>query len=164
MKRYRLFSLALIGLVCVGAMLAHAAAPPNFSGVWVMDKNRSFNNPAGLEQTMTVAHEGDQLKLEAKLLTAQGERVINESYRINGQEEAFTPPAPPNAKGVRKSYWLPDGRRLIVDEVVKDEAGKQLSQTMRKWSLSADGQTLTVEYFIDNPRGSYEAKRIFMKK
>ena len=50
---------AVAGLVCVFACLA--APKPNFSGVWVLDKNKSFSNPPGLDQTMTIEHVCDQI-------------------------------------------------------------------------------------------------------
>ena len=35
---------------------------------------------------------------------------------------------------------------------------------MRKYTLSADGDTLTVDYYIDRPTISGESKRIFVRK
>jgi hypothetical protein len=133
----------------------------NFSGTWVMDPARSFGNPAGLEQTMTIAQDGDKITLEAKLKTSQGERTVNEQYIVNGQEAAFTPQPAPDGKtvtGKRTASWLPENRGMVVIEVVGEQT------TTRKWSLSADGSVLTVDYFFDTPRGSFEAKRVFAKK
>jgi hypothetical protein len=161
---------AVLILTCFAAIalvtVARAMAKPDFSGTWIMDKNRSFNNPPGLEQTMVVKQEGDKINLDATLLLAQGERKITETWMLNGVEEAFTPQAgaPPDSKGKKKAYWLPGDRGIILNEEVIAAAGTQVSQTMRKWTLSPDGTTLTVDYFIDSARGSYEAKRVFTKK
>ena len=70
---------------------------------------------------------------------------------------------PPDTKGKRTAYWLAGDRGAILNEEVT-AGGKTVSQTQRKWTLSPDGKTLTVDYFIDGPRGSYEAKRVFEKK
>jgi hypothetical protein len=37
-------------------------------------------------------------------------------------------------------------------------------QITRKWLLSADGNTLTVDYYFDTPRGAFEGKRVFVRK
>ena len=142
-------------------LLSLLADKPNFSGTWVMDTSRSFSNPAGLEQTMTVTQDGDKITLDAKLKTQQGERTVNEQYTVNGQESPFSPPPGADGKtvsGKRTASWLPDNRGMIVVEVVGEQT------TTRKWSLSADGRTLTVDYFFDTPRGTFEAKRIFAKR
>ena len=156
MAQILLMTLAVLGLV-----------KPNFTGTWVMDKSRSFNNPPGLEQTMIVKHEGDTISIDATLVMTQGERKITEAWKLNNVAEEFTPPAQPsgpaNAKGKRTGYWLAGDRGAILDEAVAAD-GKTLSQTQRKWTLSPDGKTLTVDYFIDSARGSYEAKRVFQKK
>jgi hypothetical protein len=132
-----------------------------------MDKNRSFSNPPGLDQTLVVTHEGDRVKVEAKLVTPQGERVINEEYVLDGKEAEFAPTgAPAGAKGRRRAYWLPDGRGIVIEDEVKSDSpsGPVAQQTVRKWTLSADGVTLTVDYHFDGPRGSGESKRVFAKK
>jgi hypothetical protein len=147
--------------------IASALAKPDFSGTWVMDVNRSFSNPAGLEQTMTVVHTGDQIKVDAKIKTRQGEQTINETYTLDGKETDFVPPGgQPGAKGKRKAMWLPAGRGVVVDDVVTSDSpnGPVTRKTMRKWTLSPDGKTLTVDYYFDDQRGSFEAKRVFTKK
>jgi len=42
--------------------------------------------------------------------------------------------------------------------------GQVTRKTTRKWTLSPDGRTLTVDYYFDDQRGSFEAKRVFVKK
>jgi hypothetical protein len=154
-------------LCCVSLSVA-AYARPDFSGAWVLDKNRSFSNPPGLEQTMNIVHTGDQIKLESKLITARGEQMINESYALDGKVTDFTPTGgQPGAKGKRAAAWLPEDRGiLITDEITTDSPrGPVTQKIMRKWTLSTDGSSLTVDYFFDNPDGfSYEAKRVFVKK
>lgn len=148
--------------------IAAALAKPDFSGTWVMDKNRSFSNPAGLEQTLIVVHTGDQIKLESKLVTTRGgEQTVNESYTLDGKETEFTPSgAQPGAKGKRKASWLPEGRGIVIEDNVTSDTpkGPVTSLVTRKWTLSADGSTLTVDYYFDDQRGSFEAKRVFVRK
>lgn len=162
------YKLAIIGIV-VGSFISIvvAASKPDFSGTWVMDTNRSFSNPPGLEQTLMVVQTGDQIKLETKVKTQQGEQNISEVYNLNGAEADFTPPGTqPNAKGKRKSAWLPGGQRIIIEDVITTDSpnGPVTRKVTRKWTLSPDGKTLTVDYYFDDQRGSFEAKRVFAKK
>jgi len=146
---------------------APALGKPDFSGTWVMDVNRSFSNPAGLEQTLTVVHTGDQIKVDAKLKTQQqGEQTIVETYTLDGKETEFAPPgAQPGAKGKRTASWLPGGKGAVIEDVVTSDSpnGRVTRKTTRKWTLSPDGHTLTVDYYFDDQRGSFEAKRVFVK-
>lgn len=155
-----------VAVLCL-LQIALASSKPDFSGTWVMDKNRSFSNPPGLEQTLIVVHTGDQIKLESKQVTAEGERVINETYTLDGKETEFAPPgAQPGAKGKRKASWLPDGRGVVIEDHVTSDSpkGPVTQQITRKWTLSSDGGTLTIDYYFDDQRGSFEAKRVFVKK
>ena len=156
-----------VAMLCL-VQITTALVKPDFSGTWVMDKNRSFSNPAGLEQTLIVVHTGDQIKLESKLVTTRGgEQTISESYTLDGKETEFTPPGTqPGAKGKRKASWLPEGRGVLIEDNVTSDSpkGPVTSQVMCKWTLSADGSTLTVDYYFDDQRGSFEAKRVFVRK
>jgi hypothetical protein len=155
-KRVFIVPLILVSVICF------AADKPNFSGKWVLDKDKSFSNPPGLEQTMTITHTGDQIKMEAHLKHAKGEQDVKETYTLDGKETDFTPPAPPNAKGKRKASWLPNDQGVLIsDETTVD--GKATGQLTRKWTLSADGKKLTVDYYFDDQRGSFESKRVFNK-
>ena len=147
-------------------VIAVTASKPDFTGTWVMDKDRSFSNPPGFEQTLTIVHTGDQIKLESRQKTAQGERVINETYNLDGKEAEFTPAGgQPDAKGKRSAIWLPDGRIVINDRISSSSPkGPVVQEITRKWSLSADGRTLTIDYYIDDQRGSFELKRVFVKQ
>jgi hypothetical protein len=154
---------AIIPIALLACAICFSAAKPDFNGKWVLDKEKSFSNPAGLEQTMTITQNGDQIKMEAHLKTTRGgEQNVNETYLLDGKEADFTPQAPPNAKGKRKASWLPNGQGiLITDEISVD--GKTINQITRKWTLSPDSKRLTVNYFFDDQKMSYESRRVFTK-
>ncbi len=161
------FRTMLLSLVLLFGVLSFAADKPNFSGTWVLDKDKSFSNPPGLEQTMTITHNGDQIKLEGKQKTVRGEVDLNESYTLDGKQNDFTPPNPPNAKGKRKASWLPNNKGVLIeDEIISNSPeGQQVTQNIaRKWQLSPDGSTLTIDYYFDGPRGSFEGKSVFVRK
>ena len=156
-------------LLVIALSLVVALAKPDFSGTWVMDRSRSIGLPPGMNQTMTVVQTGDRLDIETKLITAQGERVVKDAYTLDGKEAEFTPQGPqgPNGKGKRKGAWLPRGNSIVVNEdtITQGQNGQQVnSQLTRKWILSPDGQTLTIDMYFDGPNGSFETKRIFIKK
>jgi hypothetical protein len=161
----------ILSIGCLVAVLfplpAAALGRPDFNGTWVLDPNRSFSNPPGLEQTMTVVHTDDQIKVDAKIKTQQGEQKIDETYKLDGAEADFTPPGgQAGAKGKRKAMWLPGARGVVIEDVVTSDSpnGPVTRKTTRKWTLSPDGAVLTVDYYFDDPRGSFEAKRVFIKK
>lgn len=151
--------------------LCLAAQKINISGTWVLDKAKSFSNPAGLDQTLTLVHNGDEIKVETKLVIQGKETMVNETWTLDNKEHEFTPTgAAPGTTGKRKAYWLPGGRGIVIEDEtpVAAPSGQTTQQTTqrttRKYTLSTDGTTLTVDYFFDTPRGSYEAKRVFVKR
>ncbi len=155
-----------IGLVL--ASLCLAAQQPNFSGEWLMDRDRSFGMPGNMQQTMTVNQTGDQIEIETRLIQPENERTVKDSYTLDGKEREFTPQTQPNAqpaKGKRTANWLPNRKGILVNEVTTSETdkGPVTSQVTRKWTLSTDGE-LIIDMYIDNQRGSFETKRIFKKK
>ena len=153
------------------SLFAVAAQKPNFSGSWVMDRARSFGMPGNMQQTMTVNQSADQIELETKLIQTDNERIVKDSYVLDGKEREFTPQVPPNApanapppKGKRTANWLPGGKGIVVNEVTTNETpkGPVTSQLTRKWTLSNDGE-LIIDMYIDNANGSFGTKRIFKK-
>ena len=141
-----------------------AAQQPNFSGTWALDAEKSFSNGAQFDQTMTIVHEGQTIKIEAQQKNARGATTIKEEYVVNGQAMDFTPQGtPPNAKGKRKTSWLANGQGILIEDEITVE-GKVLRQVTRKWTMGPDSKTLVVDLFIDDQRGSFEQKRVFIKK
>ena len=164
-----IFSVSLAAVVFSVVMVA---AKPDFSGSWVMDRDRSFGMPGNMQQTMVVTQTGDQIELETKLIQPDNERTVKDRYILDGKEHEFTPPLPPNApanaspaKGKRTGNWLPAGNGIVVNETTTSETpkGPVTSQLTRKWTLSSDGE-LIIDMYIDGPNGSFETKRIFKRQ
>jgi hypothetical protein len=155
-------------LVALSLSVAAAAAKADFSGKWVMDKTKSEGVPPTVEQTMTVTQTGDKIELETKVTTPQGERVIKDSYTADGKEAEFTPQGPQGAmgKGKRTAKWTADGTGLEVNETATlngPNGADEISAT-RKWSLAADGKTLTIELTFSGEQGMQKTKRVFVKQ
>jgi hypothetical protein len=154
-------SLACLAFPLFVAISVSAGENANLSGGWTLDKDKSFSNGPSFDQTMTITHSGDKVKLDAKQKSPRGEVTIVEEYTLDGKEVEFTPPNPPNAMGKRKATWLANGRGILVEDEIVD--GQTTRRTSRKMTLSPDGKVLTIDYFIDDNRGSFELKRIFNK-
>jgi len=163
----RTILLTAVAIMAVSAF-AFAAAKPNFSGAWTMDRARSFGLPADMTQTLTVSQKEDRIELETKLIQPNNERTVKDTYVLDGKEYDFTPVVPPNqppATGKRTATWLPGDKGIQVTDVTTAETpkGPVKTQTVRKWTLSGEGE-LVVDMYVDNPNISYEAKRIFIKQ
>ena len=150
------------------SLIAFAAAKPDFSGTWTMDRARSFGLPGDMNQTLTIVHKGDQLEVETKLIQPNNERTVKDTYILDGKEHDFTPAVAPNAaptKGKRTVVWLPGDRGIQITDITTAESpkGPQQSQIVRKLAISSQGE-LVIDMYVDTPNVSYEAKRIFIKK
>jgi len=153
--------LACLALILSASVSGFAGEKANLSGTWALDKNKSFSNGPEFDQTMTITHSGEKVKLDAKQKNPRGEITINEEYTLDGLEVEFTPQNPPNSKGKRKARWLADGRGILVEDEIVD--GQATRRVARKMTLSSDGKVLTIDIFIDDSRGSFELKRIYNK-
>ena len=161
-------TLLIVAAIMALSLFAFAAAKPDFSGTWTMDRARSFGMPPDMNQTMVVTHKGDQIELETKLIQPNNERSIKDTYILDGKEHDFTPQAPPNQpapKGKRTAMWIPGDRGIQITDVTTAETpkGPVTSQLVRKWTISGQGE-LVIDMYIDNANGSYETKRIFKKQ
>lgn len=147
---------------------AAAAAKADFSGAWALDKARSEGLPPGMDQTMSVTQSGDTIKLETKVVTEEGEQTVSDSYTLSGAETDFTPQGPGGSKGKgkRTAKWTADGSGIEVAESVSFETpeGAVAVKMNRKWTLAADGKTLTIELRHEGPQGVKESRRTFVRK
>jgi len=160
--------LLMAAAIMAVSVIALAATKQNFSGSWKMDRARSFGLPGNMNQTLTVTQKDDQIELETKLIQPDNERVVKDTYVLDGKEHEFTPQAPPNqppGKGKRTASWLPGEKGITVTEITTSESpkGPVTGQVVRKWTISGEGE-LVIDMYIDNQNGSFEAKRIFIKQ
>jgi hypothetical protein len=161
-------TLSITAAIVVLSVLAFAAAKPNFTGAWTMDRARSFGLPPDMNQTLTITQKDDRIELETKLIQPKNERTVKDTYVLDGKEYDFTPQVPPNqppATGKRTATWLPGDKGIQVTDVTTAETpkGPIKTQTVRKWTISGQGE-LVIDMYVDNPNISYEAKRIFIKQ
>jgi hypothetical protein len=162
----RKMSIAVAAILAM-SVLALAAMKQDFSGTWTMDRGRSFGLPANMNQVLTITQKEDHIELETKLIQPNNERVVKDTYVLDGKEYEFTPQAPPGQtppKGKRTANWLPGGNGITVTEVTTSETpkGPVTIQVVRKWTISGQGE-LVIDMYVDNPNVSYEAKRIFKR-
>jgi hypothetical protein len=153
--------------------LAAPAAPrPNFTGTWELDQTRSHSIPPDIKQMMTVVHQGDSVTVETKIVNAQGERVVKDSYALDGKETEFAPPRPPNApadapapKGKRKGNWMANDKGFLIEEEIVNQTpnGPETVLVARKWMTWPDG-TLSIEIITERGGNAFNNKRVFVKK
>jgi hypothetical protein len=165
-------TISAVAMVLAVCFFAVAMPKPDFSGGWTMDRNRSFGIPRDMEATMTVSQAEEQMEVETKIIQGGKERTIKDTFILDGKEHDFTPALPlsapadaPVPKGKRTASWLPDGKGILLTELVTNETpkGPVTTQMVRKWIFTSQNE-LTITTFVDGPNGSYEAKRIFLKK
>ncbi|MGH9938377.1 MAG: hypothetical protein ACREAM_19205, partial [Blastocatellia bacterium] len=59
-------SLACLAFLLLVSISGSAGEKANLSGTWKLDQDKSFNNGPGFDQTMTIAHSGEKVKVDAK--------------------------------------------------------------------------------------------------
>ena len=164
----------LIGIVAVMVFTLSAgivAAKGDLSGVWTLDAGKSAGVPPGLIQTMTVTQNGDRVETETKSKVGESqERVGKDVYVLDGKETDFT-----MGRGAKKakrvSKWMDDGNGFdVTEEFVMNapDGGEATVRANRRWILSADGKTLTIEMVVENPNGASKSRsrsrHVFVKK
>lgn len=148
--------------------VATAAAKADFGGAWFLDKAHSEGLPPGMDQTMTVTLAGDNLSLETRVTTEQGEQTVSDSYVLDGKAAEFTPRAPAGVtgRGTRTAKWTADGNGIEVKEeaTLKTPEGEVSVKAERRWTLSPDGKTLKIELTIEDPGETHRSSRTFTRK
>jgi hypothetical protein len=144
-----------------------AAPKADFNGKWLMDRNKSEGLPPGMDQVMIIKQSGDQINLDTRVLPdEQLGYTQSDVYVLNGQETAFAPRrAGVEGKGKRTAKWTDEGMGIeVVEEIVHETPqGKIEIQATRKWLMSGDGKTITIEMSQKDAKGTTRSKRIFTK-
>ena len=166
------FAAALAALLLVAATATAQGAGKvsmnDFAGTWVLDAAKSEGLPQGVEETMTVKQEKDKFTIESKMKSPRGERTMNMDFAADGKEGPFTMRMGPNeVTGKRTAKWGADATTVEITETADGQTpdgGTATIKNWRKWTLSADGKTLTAEENRTSPRGEQKMKRVYTKQ
>jgi hypothetical protein len=168
MKRKLLIGIFAVMVFAFG--VGTVAAQSDFSGVWTLDSGKSANVPPGLMQTMTVTQTGDRVEVETKSKVGEDqERVGKDAYVLDGKETDFTMGR--GAKNAKRVSKRTDDRNVFVvtEQAVLNapDGGETTFRGTRRWILSADGKTLTIEMVSENPNDASKprsrSRRVFVK-
>jgi hypothetical protein len=143
-------------LALCGAM---AQGKPNFSGEWKLNVAKSdFGQmPAPTSMVQKVTHNDPALKVVRTQVGDQGEFTTDSTYTTDGKECINT-----TRMGESKSTLKWDGDTLVIDTKM-DFQGNAVSITSR-WTLSAEGKTLTLNQRFSSQMGEGEAKLVLEKQ
>jgi len=137
-----------------------ALAKPNFSGDWKLNSAKSTfgEMPAPDSMTYKIAHADPKLTTASKQSSQMGDFEMNATYTTDGKECTNQGFQGSTTKSVVK--W--DGDTLAID--TKGQFGDNEFTMTQKWTLSADGKTLTVLQTFKSAMGEGEQKLIFDKQ
>lgn len=146
--------LALLSLAASIA-IAQTADPLNYSGVWMLSPAQSDYGPVPAPDLMirTVKHSDGVIQMSTRQSGASGEVTSELRYTTDGSPST-------NGENVGTASW--EGGKLVI------ESGRQVQGIMIRsretWSLSPDGQTLTIDGHISIPaQGEYDVRQVFVK-
>jgi hypothetical protein len=136
-----------------------AAAGPNFSGDWKMNASKSDFGvmPAPASIVSKVTHNDPELKVANTQVSDMGEFSSEMTYTTDGKE-CVNKVRELDVKSIVK--W--EGDTLVFDSKLEFQ-GSPLTMS-DKWTLSADGKTLTMTRSISGPMGNADSTLVFDKQ
>ena len=132
------------------SVLAEEAPRPDFSGTWILDKGKSrLQAPAPDTSILHIDHSSVRFLLH-RAHVVDGEADLYEILVLtDGKEDVKKSDG---YKAVDRCRW--EGDSLIVESRVTE--GREKSLTFMKYSLSPDGNELTVEERFTGPGRKFE--------
>jgi hypothetical protein len=152
----RVFSVALLA---AAFGLAQAQAKPNFTGNWKLNAGKSDFGamPAPDSRTDKITHEDPDLRDSFTQSGQMGEFTAEMRYSTDGKETTNT-----IRDNQIKSTAKWEGDELTIDGKAQFNGA---DVTMKdRWSLSADGKTLTINRHVTSPMGETDQKIVLEKQ
>jgi hypothetical protein len=162
-----------VGSLAIALVMTALAAAPNFSGTWVLDKEKSdpfFGGRGGGAQpgptdvTLVIKQTDNELLLTRKMNIGGEERTSESKYTLDGKENTNPGFGRGGGEVVSKTKW--DKDKLVTEgkRKVSFQGNEFEIATREVRSLSADGKTMTVETTSTTPQGDRTSKQIYNKK
>ena len=170
MKRAAMFTMPAAALFVAASVVSVFAQTPNFSGTWKLDTDRSeISTPAGRRGGRRGGRGGGtpdalvitQTATELTIERSTGNQSGTLTYTLEGESSI---PAGRGGNRTITSHW--DGATLVSEgsQELSFGGGVGITIEVRELrSLSADGQTLTVEVTRTTPRGANVNTLVYTK-
>ncbi len=140
----------------------------NFTGVWKFNESKSELDEGrfrGAASQLIVSQNENELQIERLTVRSSGEEFKStEKLTLDGKE--CTNIAFGDRERKSTAAWSEDKKTLTIRSVmVFEREGEQITiNTTEIWSLSADGNTLTIDYASTSPRGERKNKFVYDKE
>lgn len=142
------FPLALALLLTAAAW---AAAPPNFSGSWVLNhtKSRNLGAMAAMQDTTTIQQSETEMDVsDSAVFNGTAMPAQNTRYLFDGSAVANT--GPTGVPAHTSSHW--EKAVLVTVWTSPGSIQGSVHRRIERRSLSADGRTMTLTSQPDTPR------------
>jgi hypothetical protein len=148
----------LLALVLAGLGCSHAKHP-DFSGSWQLDAAHSdFGPEPGPSQSTQIIEQDDVLRVTADSEGFMGNSHVELEFPTDGSEKVQTVEGKPRKT---RTYW--EDAVLVTEWGVDNPAPPRFEMVERR-SLSADGQTMTVQRQVHSSWADWEQKAVFVRK
>ena len=161
-RKYNYLFNGLVIMVLLGVTTITEAKGTDFSGTWILNKEKSQLGERGrVDASKVITQKGDSLTIKRTFTGRDGQEMSDvDKFLINGKECIN--------KGFRNSErksvlnWDSDGKTLIIKSThtMERNGEKREMHITEKLLLSADGKLLTIK--ASSNRG--EIKMVYDKK
>jgi len=138
-----------------------ALAKPNFTGEWKLNKAQSsFGGlPAPAAYDLKISHQDPKLTLNTKMTTKEGPSDSDSTYTTDGQECSNQSRNKPIKSTLK---WECDF--LIIESKGQIGDDDTVVSIQDKWTLAADGKTLTIARRLSSSKGKLAQKLVLVKQ
>jgi len=155
MKTRTRAALMIAASFCFCSSIIAAQTKPDFSGVWKMNREKSkFLAMENIRDIVSkIEHKEPNFSIFTTITGVDGDRTFEAKYTTDGKETTVKLPS-----GSIKATAKWEGDALTVE-------GKAEEFNVRgKYTLSADGKTLTKASHLSTPNGDVEGIIVFEKQ
>jgi hypothetical protein len=158
-------------LLLLGLGVAAAQAEPRFAGAWVLDRAQSqfpaHNRPQRPDAqvqppviTLTVEQQGATLKITRTMTMGTHERSTTDTLVADGTDQSRR-----GYRGQIVTRAVFESDRLVVTEthMKQGDQGDQSRSRQSIWTLSPDGQVLTIDTTMHSPRGDRAMRTVYQR-
>lgn len=158
MRRRMSAIVLMIALLSSGGVLA--AADADLSGTWVLASGEAVRQSPGVTREMTLRLRGGSVFVETKITGPKTVQVITDCMTLSGGPTEFTArmaDACACQDGQTSSKPAAEGGNL-------EPGVESAAAETRRWSLSADGKTLTEEVTAGQSKPEGKIRRVYVRR